>query len=100
MVTTGTTDSLPLEFMDLPETVLDEPNPVLASSFVCVSQGSPKKYSYRVVEFCVNLDIVIILGTMDSWDMRPLPEKDSATASGMRPTTDLQPMMQVEPNRM
>ena len=47
VVTTGTMDSLPLEFLDLPETGLDEPNPVLVSSFVCISQGVPKKYSYR-----------------------------------------------------
>ena len=47
VVTMGAMDSLPLEFMELPETGLDEPKPVLASSFVCISQGIPKKYSYR-----------------------------------------------------
>ena len=47
VVTMGAMDSLPLEFMELPETGLDEPKPILASSFVCVSQGIPKKYSYR-----------------------------------------------------
>ena len=39
--------SLPLEFVGLPETVIDEPKPILATSFVCVPQKSPRRYSYR-----------------------------------------------------
>jgi hypothetical protein len=63
----------------------------------------PREFQRSIVigvEFWVNLDIVTILGIMDSWDMRPLPENDSATASRTRLITDLQPTMQVEPNPM
>ena len=49
VITTAGGDSLPLEFLDLPETTVDEPKPEFCESFVCESshvqvQG---KYSFR-----------------------------------------------------
>ena len=100
VVTMSDQDSLPLEFLDLPETVLDEPKPVW-HSVLYVRPMTIHESIVIGVGFLGNLIVMAIHGIMDLRDMRPLPKTDSATtASGLRPATEPPPMMLVEIIRM
>ena len=50
------------------------------------------------VKFLGNLIRMTIHGVRDLWTVRPLPGKDSATASGMRPTIDRWTLRKIETN--
>ena len=47
MITTASSSSLPLEFLELPETSIDEPKPSLAFCFTCEPGFDKNRYSYR-----------------------------------------------------
>ena len=47
VITTTSSGSLPLEFLDLPETSIDEPKPSLAFCFTCEPSFDKNRYSYR-----------------------------------------------------
>ena len=47
VITTNSGSSLPLEFLDLPETSIDEPKPNLSFCFTCEPMHDHAKFSYR-----------------------------------------------------
>ena len=47
VITTASSSSLPLEFLELPETSIDEPKPSLAVCFTCEPGFDKNRYSYR-----------------------------------------------------
>lgn len=63
-VTIDAGESLPLEFMGLPESAQDEPQPILASCFVC---ETPKLGQYRGKILGESRRVNTTLTVLDIW---------------------------------